>query len=54
MTLTCKPVGRGNWAPLKITIEGKHSAVFSHMWGFKVGQTFTLANITWRVCAIEA
>lgn len=52
MTIVCRPVGRGNWAPLEITIQGKHAAVFSHMWGFQVGQRFDLGSITWRVVAV--
>lgn len=54
MKLLAKPVGRGNWSVLTITIEGKWSGVFGHMWGFKVGQRFELGGITWRVVEVQS
>lgn len=54
MTLIVKPVGRGNWATLEMTLQGKHAAIFGFMWGFKVGQTFDLGGITWRVCEVRS
>ncbi len=54
MTIICKPVGRGNWAPIEVTITGKHSAVFGFLYGFKAGQRFELGGITWRVCEVRA
>lgn len=53
MTLIVKPVGRGNWATLEITLQGKHAGVFGHMWGFQAGQTFELGGITWRVVEVR-
>lgn len=49
MTLVCVPVGRGNWAVLRLQYEGPQTAPFLA----KVGEQFTVAGVTWRVRSIE-
>ncbi len=49
MTVVCKPVGRGRWAPLRLQYTGPQMAPFV----VRVGERFQLAGITWRVCAVE-
>lgn len=50
MSVTCKPVGRGNWASLVLTYAGPQMAPFV----VRVGEQFNLAGIVWRVCKVEA
>lgn len=51
MTLVLKPKGRGNWAPLRVTFEGKHAGVIDDLLAAK---TVTLGGIVWRVIAVKA
>lgn len=50
MTVVCKPIGRGNWAPLVLTYDGPQMAPFV----VRVGEVFQLAGIGWRVCEVKA
>lgn len=50
MTVICKPLGRGNWAPLRLQYAGPQMAPFV----VRVGETFNLAGVVWRVCEVTA
>jgi hypothetical protein len=50
VTVLCKPIGRGNWAPLRLLYEGPQMAPFV----VRVGEVFLLAGISWRVCEVTA
>lgn len=50
MTVVCKPLGRGNWSPLRLTYDGPQMAPFV----VRVGEVFQLAGISWRVCEVTA
>lgn len=58
MVLVLKPRGSGNWAPLRVTIEGKHARVLSDMLardgGLRPGQTLPLGSIVWRICEVRS
>lgn len=49
MTLVAVPVGRGRWAPMRLTYAGPQAAPFVA----RVGETFQLLGLTWRVRSIE-
>lgn len=46
--VTIKPAGRGNWTPVVLAIEGPRVDPLL----VRVGQTFTLAGIVWRICKV--
>lgn len=48
--LVLKPKGRGNWSPLRVTVEGKRASPLL----FRVGQILLLAGVTFRVCEVKA
>lgn len=50
MTIVAKPIGRGNWSPLRLVYAGPQMAPFTA----RIGETFTVAGVTWRVCRVEA
>ena len=50
MTVLCKPIGRGNWSPLRLQYAGPQMAPFV----VRVGEKFTLAGVVWRVCEVTA
>lgn len=50
MTLLLKPAGRGNWKGVKMVLSGGRAAPYA----VRVGETFLLGGITWRVCAVGA
>lgn len=45
MTVILKPVGRGNWAPLRIVYSGAQVLPLF----VKPGDRMTFAGVTWRV-----
>lgn len=45
MTVVCKPVGPGNWAPMRLVYAGPQLAPFT----VAVGERFTLGGVLWRV-----
>ena len=45
MTLLLKPKGRGNWAPLELTITGSRAQPLL----FRIGELITLAGIVYRI-----
>lgn len=47
--LILKPQGRGNWAPLTVTIEGKRAAPLF----FQVGGFFTITGRIYRICEVR-
>ena len=49
MTLICVPVGRGNWAPMRLTYDGRQASPLLA----RVGEQFTVAGVTWRVRSVE-
>lgn len=49
MILVCRPKGRGNWATTVFAIEGAHVSPML----VRVGTTFTLGGIVWRICRVE-
>lgn len=50
MTLVVKPAGKGNWKPETMVFTGRRAAPFA----VRVGETFKLGGITWRVCSVSA
>lgn len=52
MTITIKPAGRGNWGALTLRVSGSRASYLP--FAMQVGDTFEMAGITWRVCAIKA
>lgn len=50
MIVICKPIGPGNWAPLRLEYIGPQLVPFV----VDVGANFVLAGITWRVCRVLA
>lgn len=48
--LLLKPVGRGNWAPLTLRLDGTRAKPLL----VRVGELINLAGVTWRVCEVRA
>ena len=48
--LLLKPVGRGNWAPLTLRLDGTRAQPLL----VRVGDRIELAGVTWRVCEVRA
>ncbi len=46
--LTIKPAGRGNWAPVVMSVSGKRIDPLL----VRVGQTLVLAGVVWRICEV--
>lgn len=47
--LILKPAGRGNWAAVTMTIEGKRLSPML----VRVGALLSLAGVTWRICEVR-
>lgn len=50
MTLVLKPLGRGNWATLRMTLEGSRAQALL----FQVGAIIVLAGLRYRICKVTA
>lgn len=48
MILILRPPGRGNWAPLFVTIEGKRTAPLF----IRAGQKWFIGGQTFRICKV--
>ena len=48
--VTLKPVGRGNWTPATLTVDGRHAAPLT----VRVGDRLVLGGVTFRVCGVSA
>ena len=46
--VTLKPVGRGNWTPVTLTVDGRHAAPLT------VRDRLVLGGVTFRICAVRA
>lgn len=49
MTLILRPPGRGNWATVILTIEGRHAAECAM---FKIGDPFQLGRQVFRIAGV--
>ena len=49
MTLILKPVGRGNWSPTTLQLDGHHHLPLL----VRVGTRLELGGITFRICAVQ-
>jgi hypothetical protein len=49
MMLVCKPKGRGNWLPMVMSVEGWRADSIL----VRVGATFELAGVIWRICSVS-
>lgn len=47
--LICRPPGRGNWATLVLTVEGRRAPLPLEV---HVGQLVTIAGKVFRVCKV--
>ena len=50
MTLILRPPGRGNWAMVLVTIEGRHAADCAF---FKIGDPFQLGRRVYRIAGLR-
>lgn len=50
MTLILRPIGRGNWAPTTLRIEGGHALPML----FRVGQQLPLGGVLFRISKVVA
>ena len=48
--VTLQPVGRGNWTPVTLTVEGRHAAPLT----VRVGDRLVLGGVMFRVCGVTA
>jgi hypothetical protein len=48
--LVLKPVGRGNWSALRVTLDGTRAQPLL----FRVGSTIELAGLLFRICEVHA
>lgn len=48
--LVLRPIGRGNWAPLRMVLDGSRAQPLL----FRVGSTIELAGLTFRICEVHA
>lgn len=46
--LILKPKGRGNWRSATMQVDGDRAEPLL----VRVGETFTLAGIVWRICKV--
>jgi len=46
--LILKPRGRGRWASMTVTLEGKRASPLL----IRAGQLLTLGGIVWRICRV--
>jgi hypothetical protein len=49
VTLVCRPIGRGNWRVLTVTVSDKRAGPLL----VKPGHRFDLGGITYRVCEVR-
>jgi hypothetical protein len=49
MTLLLRPKGRGNWRPMKMTLEGARGGLL-----ILPGQLFYFGGVTWRIVKVGA
>lgn len=47
--LVLKPVGKGNWGPLVMRLDGTRAQPLL----VRVGDRIELAGVTWRVCEVR-
>jgi hypothetical protein len=47
--IVAKPVGRGNWSRIEMAIRGDRAQPLL----VKIGDRFTMAGITWRICEVK-
>jgi hypothetical protein len=47
--LILKPEGRGNWAPLHVTVSGSRAQPLLHL----KGERIRMGGITYRVCDVK-
>lgn len=55
--LILKPKGRGRWAPVTVTVQGKHAHVLGDLLAhgqLRPGATFELGGVRWRVCEVRS
>ena len=52
MRLVCRPVGRGNWAPVIVEFS-RLDMRQPDLFRFRVGDRFTLGTTTYRIARIE-
>lgn len=48
--LILKPIGRGNWKPVTLVVDGRHAALLT----VRVGDRLVLGGVTFRVCGVSA
>lgn len=48
--LILKPIGKGNWAPLRVTVEGKRASPLL----IRKGALLPLGGVVFRVCEVMA
>lgn len=48
--LVLRPLGRGNWATLRMVLDGSRAQPLL----FRVGSTIVLAGLTFRICEVHA
>ena len=48
--LILKPIGRGNWKPVTLNVDGRHAAPLT----VRVGDRLVLGGVTFRVCGVSA
>jgi hypothetical protein len=49
VTLVCVPIGSGNWREARMVYDGRRTGPIVA----RVGETFTVAGVTWRVRRVE-
>lgn len=47
--LVLRPLGRGNWAPLRMVLDGTRAQPLL----FRVGSTIELAGAKFRICEVH-
>lgn len=50
MTIELKPLGRGNWAPLVMQLDGARAQPLL----FRVGEVIKLAGVSFRICKVTS
>ena len=49
MTITLRPIGRGNWATLTMVLEGDRASPLF----IRIGQRIFLGGLTFRICRVQ-
>ena len=47
--IVLKPKGRGNWTSVLMSLDGARVSPLL----IRVGQTFTLGGVVWRICEVR-